>query len=121
MDNVTILMESTMKEVYQGTGIFSLVMVVVYALCFLAFIYIIVKQIQYKEKWNQIILSIMLMVFAGLGWYCYHDKTHAILDETRPVYEVEINDETRMKEFYETYEVADVTEDGTYIVLPIGE
>lgn len=121
MDNVTILMTSTMKEVYQGTGVYSLVMAVIYALCFLAFIYLIVKQIQYKEKWNHIVFSVMLMILAGLGWYNYHYKTHAILDETRPAYKVEINDETRMKEFYETYEVVDVTENGTYIVLPVGE
>lgn len=121
MDNITILMETTMREMYQGSGVFSLVMAIIYALCFFAFIYIIIKQIRYKEHWTQIVLSVALAILSALGWYYHHNTTHAILDETRPVYEIEINDETRMKEFYETYEVLDETEDGTYIVLPIGE
>lgn len=121
MDNITILATNTMKEMYQGAGIFSLVMAAIYALCFLAFIYIIVKQIQYKEKGNQIVLSVALMVLAALGWHYHHTNTHSILDEDRPVYTIEINEKTRMKEFYETYEVVDVDENGNYIVLPVEE
>lgn len=121
MDNITILATNTMKEMYRGDGIFSLVMAVLFALCTLAFIYLIIKQIQYKEKVLQITLSVTMMVMAALGWYFHHTATHAILDEKRPVYTIEINDETRMKEFYDTYEVIETDEDGNYIVLPIEE
>lgn len=121
MENITILATTTMKEMYQGAGIFSLVMAVFFALCTIAFIWIIIKQIQYKEKALQIALSVAMMIMAVLGWYHHHTATHEILDEARPVYTIEINEETRMKEFYKNYEVIDMTEDGNYIVLPIGE